>query len=131
MTDQSIMPNSLFGSAVAVSGVDTFTLNNDGRVLRDFIHVHDVAAIALHLCFANTAQRYVNIGTGVATKIADIVDMLLSQFPQLIIERGNAKEVEYSRADTTLLRQFWGGSFVRIEDYVRDHLISQIARQVG
>ena len=81
--------------------------------------------------FANTTQRYVNIGTGVATKIADIVDMLLSQFPQLIIERGNTKEVEYSRADTTLLRQFWGGSFVRIEDYVRDHLISQIARQVG
>lgn len=115
----------------AIRNGTPFTLNNDGRVLRDFIHVDDVAAVVLHLCFANTKQRYVNIGTGVATKIADVVGMVVAQFPQLIIQRGNAKEVEYSRADTTLLRQFWGGSFVRIEDYVRDHLISQIARQVG
>jgi len=115
----------------AIRNGTPFTLNNDGRVMRDFIHVDDVAAVALHFCFANAKQRYVNIGTGVSTKIADIGDMVVSQFPQLIIERGNAKEVEYSRADTTLLRQFWGGSFVRIEDYVRDHLISQIARQVG
>ena len=108
-----------------------FTLNNDGRVLRDFIHVDDVAALALHFCFTNSAQGHLNVGTGVATKIADVVDMVVAQFPHLIIERGNAKEVEYSRADTTRLRQFWDGSFVRIENYVREHLISQINGQVG
>ena len=107
-----------------------FTFNNDGRALRDFIHVRDVAAMALHLCCANSVQGHLNIGTGVATKISDVVDLVVAQFPHLIIQRGNAKEVEYSRADTTRLRQFWDGAFVRIEDHVREHLIAQINGQL-
>ena len=115
----------------ALRNSTAFKLNNDGRVLRDFIHVNDVASLALQLCFTNSAQGHLNIGTGVATKIADVVDMVVAQFPHLIIERGHAKEVEYSRADTTRLRQFWDGSFMKIEDYVRERLTCEINGRVG
>ena len=115
----------------ALRNSTAFKLNNDGRVLRDFIHVNDVASLALQLCFTNSAQGHLNIGTGVATKIADVVDMVVAQFPHLIIERGHAKEVEYSRADTTRLRQFWDGSFMKVEDYVRERLTCQINGRVG
>ena len=115
----------------ALRNSTAFKPNNDGRVLRDFIHVNDVASLALQLCFTNSAQGHLNIGTGVATKIADIVNMVVAKFPHLMIERGHAKEVEYSRADTTRLRQFWDGSFMKIEDYVRERLTCQINGRVG
>ena len=96
-----------------------FTLNNEGRMLRDFIHVKDVAAIVLNL--SSTAVRYshINIGTGVATKISKLVDMVSERFPQLIVQSGATREAEYSRADTTRLREVWTGDFIRIEDYIQ------------
>jgi UDP-glucose 4-epimerase len=97
-----------------------FTLNNDGRMQRDFIHVADVASVVMHLAGANITHTHLNIGTGVATKISTLVDRVAEQFPQLIIQRGLTQEAEYSRADTTRLREFWPGEFVRVEDYVRD-----------
>ena len=100
-----------------------FTLNNDGRVLRDFIHVRDVAAIVLKICASQPTYSHINIGTGVATKISDVVKLVLSKFPALMIEPGTAKEVEYSRADTARLSQLWGGGFMKIEDYISEHLV--------
>jgi nucleoside-diphosphate-sugar epimerase len=113
--------------AIEVGGA--FTLNNGGRVLRDFIHVRDVAAIVLKICSLQTAYSYINIGTGVATKISDIVKLVLTQFPELIVEPGSAKEVEYSRADTTRLSEFWDAGFIQVEDFVREQLIHQIVGQ--
>ena len=100
-----------------------FTLNNDGRVLRDFIHVRDVAAIVLKICASQPTYSHINIGTGVATKISDVVKLVLSKFPALIIESRTAKEVEYSRADTARLSQIWDGGFMKIEDYISEHLV--------
>lgn len=100
-----------------------FTLNNDGRVLRDFIHVRDVAAIVLKICASQPTYLHINIGTGVATKISDVVKLVLSKFPALIIESRTAKEVEYSRADTARLSQIWDGGFMKMEDYISEHLV--------
>jgi UDP-glucose 4-epimerase len=113
--------------AIELGGV--FTLNNGGRVLRDFIHVGDVAAIVLKICSLQTPYCHINIGTGVATKISDIVKLVLTQFPELIVETGSAKEVEYSRADTTRLSEFWDAGFIKVEDFVREQLIHQIVGQ--
>ena len=97
-----------------------FTLNNDGRMQRDFIHVADVASVVLNLSVASLAHTHLNIGTGVATKISTLVDSVATQFSQLVIQRGQTQEAEYSRADTTRLRKFWSGDFIRVEDYVRE-----------
>lgn len=102
----------------ALQNKTAFTLNNDGRMQRDFVHVADVASIVLNLLGTSVQHTHLNIGTGVATKISTLVDMVQVQFPQLVIKRGSTQEAEYSRADTTRLREFWHGDFIRIEDYV-------------
>lgn len=96
-----------------------FTLNNDGRMQRDFIHVADVASVVLNLTATNIAHTHLNIGTGIATKISTLVEMVAAQFPQLVVQRGLTQEAEYSRADNTRLREFWTGDFIRVEDYIR------------
>ena len=104
-----------------------FTLNNDGRMLRDFIHVADVASVVLDLSTSRIKHTHLNIGTGVATKIATLVDMVAAQFPGLVIKRGTTQEAEYSRADTTRLREFWKNDFIRIEDYIHQQFASYVA----
>ena len=104
----------------ALQAATPFTLNNDGRMQRDFIHVADVASVVLNLSTTSIKHTHLNIGTGVATKIATLVDMVAAQFPQLVVQRGITQEAEYSRADTTRLREFWHGDFIRIEDYIRE-----------
>ena len=96
-----------------------FTLNNDGRMQRDFIHVADVASVVLNLSATRIAHTHLNVGTGVATKISTLVAKVAEQFPQLMVQRGLTQEAEYSRADTTRLREFWTGDFIRVEDYIR------------
>lgn len=96
-----------------------FTLNNEGRMQRDFIHVADVASVVLNLTATNITHTHLNIGTGIATKISTLVEMVAAQFPQLVVQRGLTQEAEYSRADITRLREFWTGDFIRVEDYIR------------
>ena len=104
-----------------------FTLNNDGRMQRDFVHISDVATIVLHLLAADIQHTHLNIGTGVATKISALVSMVQEQFPQLNIQRGNTQEAEYSRASIKRLREFWHGDFIRVEDYIREQFASYVA----
>ena len=104
-----------------------FTMNNDGRMQRDFIHVADVASIVMNLSATRIAHTHLNIGTGIATKISALVDSVATQFPQLVVKRGLTQEAEYSRADTTRLREFWINNFVRVEDYIRNDFASYAA----
>ena len=104
-----------------------FTLNNEGRMQRDFIHVADVASIVMNLSATRITHTHLNIGTGVATKISMLVDRVAEQFPQLVVQRGLTQEAEYSRADTTRLREFWTGNFIRVEDYIREEFASYAA----
>ena len=103
-----------------------FTLNNEGRMLRDFVHIADVASVVLDLSTRKVQHTHLNIGTGVATKISTLVDMVAAQFPDLIIKRGTTQEAEYSRADTTRLREFWTRDFIRIEDYVHQQFATYV-----
>ena len=103
-----------------------FTLNNDGRMQRDFIHVADVASIVMNLSTTRIFHSHLNIGTGVATKISMLVDRVAEQFPQLVVQRGLTQEAEYSRADTTRLREFWTGDFIRVEDYIRNDFTNYV-----
>ncbi len=104
-----------------------FTLNNEGRMQRDFIHVSDVAAVVLSLASGSTQYRHLNIGTGVATKVSKLVAMVAGQFPGLVIQPGVAQEAEYSRADTSRLGELWSGRFIGVEDYIRGTFADEVA----
>lgn len=111
----------------AIQNGTPFTINNDGRMQRDFVHISDVASIVLHLLQAQASYKVLNIGTGVATKISSVVDMVRAQYPKLVIQKGNAHEAEYSRASIARLREFWSGDFIRVEDYIKDSFARYVA----
>ena len=110
----------------ALTSGSVFTLNNDGRMQRDFIHVRDVAAVVLNLATLGIKYTHMNIGTGVATKISKLVEMVAAKFPELLIQPGHAREAEYSRADTTRLREYWDGSFIHVEDHILGVFVDEL-----
>lgn len=111
----------------ALTHGSVFTLNNEGRMQRDFVHVKDVAAIVLNLSMLDIKYTHINIGTGVATKISKLVEMVAVRFPELVIQAGQSREAEYSRADTTRLREYWDGTFIRIEDYILENFVEELS----
>ena len=108
-----------------------FTLNNSGRMQRDFVHVADVASIVLKLTAAASAHTHLNIGTGTATKVSALVDMLRLHFSQLTVRQGNTQEAEYSRAENARLREFWALDFIRVEDFVTQTFVPQISAKLA
>lgn len=88
-----------------------FILNNQGRAHRDFVHVDDAAFVLAQLASIDNLPRYINLGTGVTTRISDVVDTFARYFPALKIEHRNCPEAEYSRADISLLQQYLKYSF--------------------
>lgn len=93
-----------------------FVLNNQGRAHRDFVHVDDAACVLARLASIDNLPRYMNLGTGVTTRISDVVDAFLRYFPALKIEHRNCPEAEYSRADISLLQQYLAHSFKSVLD---------------
>lgn len=100
-----------------------FTLNNGGIAQRDFIHVADVASIVLKLLKMDVSYCYLNIGTGTATKISTLIELVRKRFPALAIRYAQTREAEYSRADITKLREFIDIDFIKIEDYMSDYFM--------
>lgn len=95
-----------------------FTLNNGGIAQRDFIHVSDVARVILQLLDISNPYTHLNIGTGVATKIATLIELVMERFPSLNVEHAQVDEAEYSRADIARLLNLVEGGFIRVEDYL-------------
>jgi nucleoside-diphosphate-sugar epimerase len=57
-------------------------LNGGGRQVRDFVHVDDIATGTLHALTAERAHRAtVNIGTGTATTIRGLAELVCSHYP--------------------------------------------------
>jgi nucleoside-diphosphate-sugar epimerase len=97
-----------------------FVLKNRGRAHRDFVHVDDVARVISELGWVDNLPRYMNLGTGEATSIADVVDVFMRQFPNLKIEHRDSPESQYSRADIGLLRQYSSHKFQSVLDFIRN-----------
>jgi UDP-glucose 4-epimerase len=95
-----------------------FTLNNRGIAQRDFIHVSDVVKVILSLLSRNVPYPHLNIGTGIATKLSALIELVGRRFPSLSIRHAQIEEAEYSRADITRLCGLVDGDYVRIEDYL-------------
>lgn len=95
-----------------------FQLNNHGISQRDFIHVEDVAKIIVKLLDCVHSHNYVNIGTGVSTRICEIVDIAKKKYPKLKIEQKSVREAEYSRADISRLMSLLKHDFIDVKKYV-------------
>ena len=95
-----------------------FTLNNAGIAQRDFIHVADVASIVLKLLKLDVPHTTLNVGTGIATKVSILVDLIRTRYPELLIRPNTVKEAEYSRADISRLKALLEYKFIQIEDYL-------------
>lgn len=102
----------------AVLSGRAFVLNNQGRAHRDFVHVDDAAVVLARLASVDHLPRYMNLGTGVTTRISDVVDTFVRYFPALKIEHRNCPEAEYSRADISLLQQYLTHSFRSVLDQI-------------
>lgn len=97
-----------------------FNLNNNGIAQRDFIHVDDAASIILKVANANSSFNYLNLGTGVATKVGDIVKAIQINFPQLRVNNTFLPEVEYSRANIGRILKIINHNFIEVDDFIRN-----------
>jgi UDP-glucose 4-epimerase len=112
----------LFRVAEAVRTGKPFCLNNRGQSMRDFIHVADASQAIVELALRANAHPRLNLGTGRATRMADLIDRARQAVPELSVVWGKNTEIEYSRADTTRLEQEIPVKFRHIEDCVEDEL---------
>lgn len=101
-------------------------LNGGGRQVRDFVHVDDIADATLLAALTDRAHREtLNIGTGHATSIRQVADLVRSHHPRArIIETPRPQGDPLGAcADTTRMRQVLGWApQVGIEAGVRRYL---------
>ncbi len=70
----------------------------------DYIFARDSAEGLARIAAANESPRVVNLGTGVGTRVADVVSVLQRRFPSAEIDRVESDiRYEASAADTSLL----------------------------
>jgi dTDP-L-rhamnose 4-epimerase len=99
------------------------TVFEDGRQMRDFVHVEDVArAFRLALEQAPAAGHVINIGSGQSYSIASVADMLAKALdrPELhpeVLNRARSGDIRHCFADLSKARELLGYSpQKRLED---------------
>lgn len=97
-----------------------FILNNDGISQRDFIHVEDVAEIISKLLTTKHSYSLVNIGTGISTRIADLINPIRKKYPNLKVLNTSCDESEYSRANISRLNSLITHQSRCVIDYIED-----------
>lgn len=100
------------------------TVNNNGCSQRDFVHVSDIASVLLELAAQRPPYARLNIGTGQATRIGDLVAAARAACPGLDARLDPAPDpVAISVADTDrLFGCIRPRRFVPVLDYLRDTL---------
>lgn len=92
---------------------ERFKLLNNGTSRRDFIHVQDAAKIISKCLSIDKLPTVINVGTGQTTSVKEILDVFLKIHPSISIEHQTLEEVEYSRADITILKGVLGDCHFR------------------
>ena len=76
-----------------------FKLNNGGEAVRDFVHVDDVARIIVRLWSSAFRDGALNIGSGRAVRLKELVTIVRDRYPSVRIAEGHATEVAGFVAD--------------------------------
>lgn len=107
----------------SIENNEPFTVNNKGIAQRDFIHVFDVVKIVLVILSQQVSSTHLNIGTGLATKISTLIDIVQNRFSELHIDFSELDEAEYSRADIRKLKSIKrlnNYKFISIEEFLNN-----------
>jgi dTDP-L-rhamnose 4-epimerase len=85
----------------------------DGKQTRDFIDVRDIArCCALALTHDGADGRTVNVGTGVATSVAEVAETIArglgKEIEPELVEKYRAGDIRHCYADTALAQQLLG-----------------------
>ncbi len=75
-------------------GGDACRVNGDGKYIRDYVYVTDVAAanvLALTAQLPDGKHHYYNVGTGAATDVNELEDMLRTRVMQILKSRNAEK----------------------------------------
>lgn len=83
-------------------------INGDGKQIRDFIHVFDVAKINLVAMQSNITSGFFNVGTGIGTSINDLALMMNkigSQKNEILHGESLKGDVKISLADMKLTKK--------------------------
>lgn len=103
------------------------TIHNNGRSQRDFVHVADVAAILLEMAARRPPYRRINVGTGRATCIGDLVAAAQESHPWMNVRVDATPDpVAVSVADTGRLLACVGPRrFTSVLEVLREALGAQ------
>ena len=100
-----------------------FTMLNEGVSQRDFVHVDDVARLILRFLKVPAGPKILNLGSGEATRIRDVVKEFTLKYPQLEVRAGQRAEAEYSRSDVSRLKAIAPDfKFRNVLDFIRQEL---------
>lgn len=90
----------------AVRGSAPFVLNNSGNEWRDFIHVDDAARAIVAVVNSGRGLGEIDVGTGRAVRVADIVEIARRAAPRMqIIDATVEDSAKFSCADMSMLRE--------------------------
>lgn len=83
-------------------------INGDGKQIRDFIFVDDVARANIKAMKSNVKEGFFNIGTDIGTSINDLANMLIEISQQkinVIYSEQLEGDIKFSQADTKLTKK--------------------------
>lgn len=85
-------------------------IDGRGEQSMDFVHVHDVARAAVLAAESQTANAVINVGTGVATSVADLAHVLIEAVGVDVEPEFRPRDVLVSRraADITRAKEILG-----------------------
>jgi UDP-glucose 4-epimerase len=98
-----------------------FTVFNEGQSTRDFIHVEDVAKTILSLLDNNQAPSILNLGSGKATRLIDIINKVKERYPELKTVKSERNEIQKSKANVEKLRTFYNEPNINIFDFIENN----------
>lgn len=84
------------------------TVFGDGSARRDYLHVDDLAAVAVGLAELPDGIRVLNVGSGRSVSVLEIVDTLASQLgvePEIDWRPARATDLAVSELDVTRIRE--------------------------
>ena len=101
---------------------EPITVYGDGRAIRDYVHVRDVASAALQLLSGPPRPRIVNVGTGRGHSTLDLISVCSSVTGRPVkvrFEQSRIFDVGKNVLDISLLRQLIGFKPTALEFGVR------------
>ena len=104
----------------AIKNNDQITIFGDGTQIRDFIHVADLVKLIEFVILSEDPPLEVNIASGQATSLLDLVMELKSLNPQMkepIFLDERSGDIHTSIADTSLLERFFNfGNMIELSE---------------